>query len=67
MHAFKCEDLSDSQAEIISGGVNNPSSLYGLGSTNYGQFKKSNPALAAIDGNPSVAYYPGATNYGQFK
>jgi hypothetical protein len=67
MNEFRCQEISDSRSQLISGGANNPSSLYGLGTTSYGQFKKSNPNLAAVDVNPSVAYYPAATNYGQCK
>ena len=62
-------DIPDDCQQKILGGIKNPSEVYSLGTTNYGQFKKERPAAAAFNGNPSVVYVTesGLTNYGQAK
>jgi len=66
-------DLSEVSSQEISGGADlnskNPSTVYGVPGTNYGQRKKSNPLVADADGNPSVVYLTlsGPTNYGLAK
>ena len=53
--------LDDDEAELLTGGVVNPSQAYGDGS-NYGQYKKS---VVGDLANPATVY--GGTNYGQAK
>lgn len=66
-------DLSEASSQEISGGIDlnskNPSIVYGVPGTNYGQLKKFNPLAAAADGNPSIVYLTldGRSNYGQAK
>lgn len=52
--------INDDDAELLAGGVSNPSRAYGSG-INYGQFKKS----GGIAPNPGSFY--GGTNYGRSK
>ncbi|MFZ9283041.1 MAG: hypothetical protein ACO24U_10180 [Prochlorococcaceae cyanobacterium] len=56
--------MSEHDAELLSGGLDNPSAIY-LGDRNWGQFKKDFPILALIIPNPSEVYL--GNNYGQAK
>lgn len=51
--------INDDDAELLSGGVVNPSRVYGS-STNYGQYKKA----GGTDPNPASIY---SGNYGQVR
>lgn len=52
--------LNDDEAELLTGGVVNPSKIYD--GSNYGQYQKSGGSDLS---NPASVY--GGTNYGQSK
>ena len=56
--------MSEHDAELLSGGLDNPSAIY-VGDRNWGQFKKDFPILALFVPNPSEVYL--GNNYGQAK
>ena len=58
--------LNDDDAELLSGGVVNPSKAYGGSGTNYGLSNgTANNKPPLNEPNPSTFY--GGTNYGQTK